>query len=104
MHEHRPRVYISQYQESKDLTPASHFGEIVILLRPEDIAKGTNHCITVMQDILCESTAEDSIVLVGDPLIMGLAFYLMVHFGDGQATALRWDKNLHRYNPEIISL
>ncbi len=99
-----PKVYVVQDPGSHNILPAEKYGEFIILLQKSDLKRGTTHCIQVLQDKLQGITDRDFLLPIGDPIMIGIATYLAVHYGEGRVNILRWFRETYRYDVEQITL
>jgi hypothetical protein len=101
----KSRVFVVQEQREKNFLPAEKFGEIHVLLTTRDVDRGTEHCINVLTRKLMDIKPTDYMILVGDAVIIALAFHVAINFSeDDGLIILRWDRNHYRYNPEHIKI
>lgn len=109
-----PKVYVTQVPHRKDnrtgafvpsvnISPASEHGDIVIMMPPRATFFATADLLKQLGDHLkdYDYDAGDSIVVLGDPVVIAAACALLG--SKGSFTVLRWDKNLGRYTPVRIS-
>lgn len=99
-----PNVFIVQDDHTKDFAPAKRFGRIQVLLSPTELEHlSTAELYDLMSDKLREAKEEDSLLLVGSPRNIGLAFLAI---GDrlNSWNVLLWDKQTHSYKQETINV
>ncbi|HET8689508.1 MAG TPA: hypothetical protein VFM18_23095 [Methanosarcina sp.] len=110
----KPKVFITQVPHTKDklsgqqiptvnINPAYEHGEIVVMMPPRAAFYATNELVRQMKEHLKNYNFErgDSIVALGDPAIIGVAFAILGQTF-GKFTVLKWDKNLGRYIPNKV--
>lgn len=81
------------------LNPARAFGTTVVLLPPEAGRMEPDVLCSMLSEKLSTVTAQDWLVPVGDPLIVGIATVLMVQRLGGRLRILRWDRQGSVYEP-----
>lgn len=110
------KVFITQVPHRRDadtkalvptvnIAPASEHGEIVVMMPPQASFHNTADLTQQLRKHLREYNydAGDSIVALGDPSIIAVAFGILGRL-HGQFTVLKWDKNIGRYLPARISV
>lgn len=71
----------------------------------DDLRKGLTHCTNALKDKLSDFDCnEDFLILVGDPILMGLAMVFAAEVCDGSFTVLRWDREHYKYEPTYIRI
>jgi hypothetical protein len=98
------RVFVVQDPSDKNILPATHYGDIHIMLFKKDVDRGLDHCVTVLRDRLMDITDDDSLLPIGDPILIGLATHIAMHFGEGSINMLRWQRESYRYTQEHITI
>jgi hypothetical protein len=96
------RVFIVQESRDKDISAASEFGQIKVLMRGKldrQILGDTEALVDSMKEDLKTFTNKDYIVPMGDPSGIGIAVAIAAMMNDGQVNMLKWDKRLQRYIP-----
>jgi len=99
-------VYVVQEDPGKNLLPARMFGNLKTLLprgREVGLQSDTSHVLDLLRSGLQDFTVDDHLLLVGDPILIGLAFHVAaskVH----TITTLKWDRQESEYYPVSISL
>lgn len=104
------KVYVTQVPHRKDpgtdafvpsvnISTASEFGEIVVMMPPRASFFATADLVKQLDEQLSEYDCEagDCIVAMGDPVVIAAAFGLLGR--KGAFTVLRWDRNIGRYAP-----
>lgn len=89
-------VYVVQDSPGKNLEPAKKFGEIKILLSPRDAEKDSFDILMKLRDRLIRVESEDYVLLIGDPLAIGLTMMVIFDRVNG-INALRWDRKRYKY-------
>lgn len=75
------------------------------MLTLDDVHRGLPHCINVLKDKLSDFRCDqDYLILVGDPVFMGLAMIFVSEMSDGNFRILRWDREGYKYDPIDIQV
>lgn len=92
-------VYAIQESKGKNILPAEKFGKIVVML--DQKATGTYivppETYTTLRKILRHFNDEDYLLLIGDPILIGIATAIALKENFGTANVLRWDKQEKKY-------
>ena len=108
----RTKVYVIQEisgtKEGKpkiNILGAAHFGEFKFLL-PEmsQIIFSPGPLIKKLRQGLRNYTANDYLLLTGDPAIIGVACSIVSDITNGKYNVLKWDKQERKYYPIRINL
>ncbi|HEY6020831.1 MAG TPA: hypothetical protein VIY48_13315 [Candidatus Paceibacterota bacterium] len=104
-----PKVFITQLPHKRDpvtkalvpsinITPATEHGELVFMMPPQASFHATGDLVAQMKKHLKEYDFEagDSIVALGDPAIIAVAFGILGKYNN-KFNVLKWDRNLGRY-------
>lgn len=105
-----PRVFVVQKQhrfdEAKgelvpkfDLASAEQYGEIVYLLSPTASPFNPDPIIAELQEKLAGFTEADSLLLVGNPCLIGFATAIAADATDGFVRLLQWSGRDRAYIP-----
>lgn len=98
-------VYVVQEQIGKNILPAQKFGEIKILFPPDfqvglSAGQATQRLMFEMSDF----TKEDYLLLIGDPVVIGIATAVASHWSNGKVKLLKWDRHEKIYYPVSFDL
>lgn len=93
----RPRVFVPQYDPDKNLLPAEQWGELVYMLQPSDTGAGISHGLQKLKDHLKDIGPQDFVLLVGDPIAIGVTCALAADYGYGKLNMLKWDRQERKY-------
>lgn len=98
-------VYVIQEQANKNILPAERFGEIQTLLPPgaQVTFSSGQVCKKLMFD-LSTFKDEDYLLLIGDPVAIGIAVAVACHWNQGRVKMLKWDRQEKIYFPISINL
>jgi hypothetical protein len=94
-------VYVIQEQAGKNLLPAAKFGELNILLPSSMQITSETDSDSIINELgrkLADFGDEDYLLLIGDPILIGIATALACHI-NGIVKFLKWDKQEHVYYP-----
>tara|TARA_R100000664_G_C2758752_1_gene147930 strand:- start:937 stop:1266 length:330 start_codon:yes stop_codon:yes gene_type:complete len=93
-------VYITQEMRGRDITDATSFGDVEILLPAgEQTSYSTQPTISRMIRKLSKFSDEDYLLLAGDPAAIALAAALASQFNAGKFKMLKWDRQEGKYFP-----
>ncbi len=93
-------VYVVQMQERRgepvyDLSEAEQFGKLVYLLPPN--AHYAGKWVDRIHQKLQLATADDYLLLIGSPSLIGWAAAIMADYTDGQLNLLVWNRRSQSY-------
>ncbi len=91
------------YVPTVDVTTAAEHGELKIMMPPQAAFHATGDLVKQMKEKLkdYDYDAGDSIVALGDPSIIAVAFAILGSTR-GKFTILKWDRIVGRYIPTKI--
>jgi len=93
-------VYITQEVRGRDITDASTFGDLEILIPAEEQAAwSTQPAIRKINRKLSKFNDQDYILLAGDPAIIALSAAIASRHNNGRFKMLKWDRQLAKYLP-----
>ena len=93
-------VYITQEIRGRDITDATSFGDVEILIPAgEQASYATQPTIRKMKRKLSKFTDEDYLLLSGDPAIIALASSIVAQVNMGRFKMLKWDRQQGKYFP-----
>ena len=100
-----PIVYVVQEQPGKNILSAQQFGQINVLL-PASAQSGFSAGALASQLYvkLAKYRAEDFLLLIGDPVLIGVACAIASHWSNGKVQMLKWDRQEHQYFPVSFDL
>lgn len=95
----RPKVYVTQ-ATPHDLTPASKFGELSVLLKStRDHSHATREMLQQFHEGLRDFSDQDFLILVGDPVAMTIAVNVAAEVNEGRVKLLKWSRKYTDYVP-----
>jgi hypothetical protein len=87
-----------------DLTPAMTFGPLVFLLPDGEMQGAPEEVVARLRAGLADFTAEDYLLLTGDPRAQAWAAALAADLVDGDLKLLHWVRRAGRYQVVAVSL
>lgn len=82
-----------------NLAPAAKYGEFVLLLAPGDVVLDTDSTVKELYKKLENYSNKDWLLLIGDPVAIGLAAAVASDINGGRVNMLRWSKQDRLYVP-----
>ncbi len=99
------KVFVIQDDPKKNILPAMDFGELVYLLPHGQIGEVTDVVVDNMANKLDGFNSEqDTLLLIGDPTLIGIASALVSHVTNGYFSVLKWDRIDKRYTKIELDL
>lgn len=92
-------VYVVQEVENRNLTPAASFGTVVTLLPPGQVSFSAGAVVHQLRQRLQKFTDKDYLLLIGDPVAIGLACAVAAQANNGRINLLKWDRQQYKYFP-----
>lgn len=100
-----PVVYVVQDDGMKNLLPAMRFGRLEPLITGRDTALyNVGPTVQLMRQKLRYILPSDYLLLVGDPVAIGIAAAIAVEFTGGKLKVLKWDRQERTYYPLDIDV
>jgi hypothetical protein len=87
-----------------DLTPAEKYGELIFLLSPTARPYNPQPVIDDLRRSLAGYTSDDYLLLIGNPVLIGLAMSVAARSGDGRVKLLQWSGKKQEYIPIEVDL
>jgi len=98
-------VYIIQEMRGRDVSDASAFGPLDILIPAlEQASLSVQPTIRRMLSKLSKFTDDDYLLLAGDPAAIAIASALAAQHNGGRFKLLKWDRLESRYLPLKVDL
>lgn len=82
-----------------DLTPAERHGQIEYLLSPTASPFRPDALLGELHEKLSTITEDDCLLLVGNPVLIGMAVAIAVDYTDGDVRVLQWSGKSGEYLP-----
>lgn len=98
-------VYVVQEQAGKNILPAGKFGEIKVLLTAGK--QVTFSAGAVAQKLMVQMSTfsdQDYLLLIGDPVLIGISCAVAAHWNNGNVKLLKWDRQEKVYYPVEFNL
>ncbi len=90
-------VFVVQDVKNKNILPAQKFGELAPLLPEGNIIFASQSVVATLYDRLNGYTDADFLLLIGDPVAIGMAAAIAAKVNNGCVNFLKWDKQEKRY-------
>lgn len=86
--------------ESKfDMTPAEEYGQLIELLRSGSSPFNLGPAVKRLHKVLHDFTDDDYLLLVGNPVLIGMAVAVAAHYNGGSVACLQWSGAKSKYIP-----
>jgi len=93
------KVYAIQEANNKNMLSATNFGELEFLLPPQsNLMFSTEKTLNTIKSGLDEFTEDDYLLLIGDPVSIGIATHYATKKTD-VVKFLKWDNREYTYFP-----
>lgn len=99
------KVFVVQESLGRNILSAKDYGEIVILLPPGQITFSPAPTIARLNKKLRDFDDDSALLLMGDPIAIGMATAIAAQVNGGRVKFLKWDKQENKYflvNSEIF--
>tara|TARA_R110000751_G_scaffold304114_2_gene419298 strand:+ start:1303 stop:1629 length:327 start_codon:yes stop_codon:yes gene_type:complete len=97
-------VYVVQEVPKFNVLSARKYGELELLLPPGQITLSSGPTVNRLKHSLRDFTDMDYLLLIGDPLAIGLAVAIASNVNRGKAMVLKWDRQERQYYPLNVNL
>jgi len=94
---HKLNTQTGSLEPKYNLDAAREFGEIVYLLSPTASPFHSQPIIEELQSKLIEYNDDDKLLLIGNPVLMGLAVAIAADANDGKVSLLQWNGKSQKY-------
>jgi hypothetical protein len=93
-----PIVYVIQESQGKNISQATKFGEIKVLFPPDfNAGFSAGQAASKLMLLLSNYKKEDYLLLIGDPVLIGIATAVASHWANGKVQLLKWDRQENMY-------
>jgi hypothetical protein len=100
-----PTRYVNGEQEPIfDLTPASEYGDINVLLASGQVMLNTAPMIQKLRVEMRDYNDEDYILAIGDPSALAAVVAVAAMYNNGKFKLLKWDRKMRKYLPININV
>ncbi len=83
---------------------AEKFGSLVYCLNPNEHPFEPESVVGNLHEALKDFNQDDYLILVGNPVILGLATAIASHYNSGNVTFLQWSNRSNDYIPIITRM
>ena len=97
-------VYVVQEVPKFNVLPARKYGELELMLPPGQITLSAGPTVNRLKHKLRNFTDMDYLLLIGDPLAIGLAVAIASNANRGKARLLKWGRQEKQYYPLNVNL
>lgn len=99
------RVFVIQQKAEIDITPAEQFGELVICLKPgRDFHLDPDKTTQILNEKLRDYGPDDFLLLMGDPVAIGVAAQIASQVNKGSVRYLLWMRRGRYYKAIRVGL
>jgi len=95
--QHRWNKETQNFEPKFDLSAAEKFGELVFLLSPTAAPFRPDGIIAELKEKLADYNADDSLLLVGNPILIGFTVAIAADASEGDVSLLQWSGKDNRY-------
>lgn len=101
-----PKVFATQESGRHNLSHAMEFGDLEVLTERDfpSFRGGDDMAHQIHEKLSYFIPEQDYLLLVGDPIIMGIAFAALASRGTKSIRVLKWDRQATRYIPIHVPL
>lgn len=92
-------VFIVQESPGKDFALAHTFGDVQVLLEPGDVTLSSAVTVRKLKAMLKDFSDEDYLLLMGDPVAIGIATTIASNVNNGRVKLLKWSRMHSCYAP-----
>jgi hypothetical protein len=96
-----PKVFAVQKQPNHDISHATNFGNIEVLIPFKDISFEAPEVIISLREKLADLQEDDFLLLVGDPFAIGLAMAVASEIC-AKFQVLKWNRRKFEYYPITV--
>jgi len=94
-------IYVIQDPGNKNIAPAREFGELFVILKARDV-NDMEVMVNKLDNALRRIREEDWLLLIGDPVAIGVAVTLALKHNGGMVKILKWDRRHYKYEVKEI--
>lgn len=88
-----------------NFSEAKKFGDIRIVLQAScNTLENPDQIVESLHDELCDFTAQDYLLPLGNPALIGWATTVATYYAGGAVTILSWDRHNKQYRPVTVEL
>ena len=97
-------VYVVQEVKGLNILPARLYGELKLLLGPGQVVMSIQPAILKLRKKLKDFNDDDYLLLVGDPVAIGIATAVASSINRGTVNFLKWDRQEACYYPLLAQI
>jgi hypothetical protein len=98
-------VFVIQNDPAKNISCAEKYGEVVSLLpHGSNITFSAGAITQRLRSLLSNFCDADYLLLIGDPVAIGIAVAVACSWNRGRAKLLKWDRQEHIYYPVSVDI
>jgi len=99
-------IYVTQEQRGKNISPALKYGDKIVSCLPQDHQLYSSRPETgdMIRKALHHIAPEDYVLLIGDPIIIGMTMAIASEFLNGTVEVLKWDAQTRTYVPVTVEI
>jgi hypothetical protein len=87
----------AQLTSKFDFSSTQQYGEIRFILKPNSSPFNLLPAIRKMHSILCNFTEDDYLLLIGNPILLGLSVAIAADYNGGNVKLLQWSGAKQHY-------
>jgi len=101
-----PTVFVTQDDPRKNITQALQFGTVEAVLEAPDEARllNTPAIVAKIKRQLAKMTPDDYLLLMGNPVSIGICCAVAADITGGRFHLLKWDQQDRQYYPVAVDL
>ncbi|WP_321471056.1 hypothetical protein [uncultured Paludibaculum sp.] len=97
-------VYVVQEVQGRNIIAGQQYGSMTVLLPPGDVVLSSGPTMRKLQAVLRHFNDDDYLLLMGDPVAIGMACAAASEANQGRFKVLKWDRQNHVYYPVAVDL
>lgn len=97
-------VYVVQEVPGRNVIAARQYGDLTVLLPPGEVVLSPGPTVRKLQSQLRDFSDKDFLLLMGDPVAIGMACAVASDINRGKVNLLKWDRQQHVYYPVSVDL
>lgn len=97
-------VYVVQEVQGRNTISARQFGDMTVLLPDGEIVLSPGPTVRKLKRRLQDFSDTDYLLLMGDPVAIGIACMVAGEANQGRVKLLKWDRQNHCYYPVNVDV
>jgi hypothetical protein len=98
------RIVFVPYDAGKNLLPAKEYGQLFVMLSATDVSRDYNYIAQVLDQKMRDFKITDYLVLIGDPIIIGILVHIAMRITGGTINVLKWDRVRYEYDAITVEV